>query len=90
VSGIYLLPHVFFPEAFGPTLVQEAHRRGRVTQSGTAPTLVTVREAAAGLRVGPSTVYSLCTAAQLPHVRISHLVRIESEDVEALPRRRGS
>jgi excisionase family DNA binding protein len=77
-----------FPEAFGPTLVQEARRRLQEASKRIPPAVLTVSEVAVRLRVSRSTVYSLCMAGQLPHVRISNALRIASEDVEELLRRR--
>ena len=43
---------------------------------------LTVREAAARLRVNPVTIYRLCADGKLRHVRVSHALRITAEDVE--------
>ncbi len=45
-----------------------------------------IREAAVRLEVKPSTVYQLCSAGRLPHVRIGvgrGTIRISESDVEA-------
>jgi excisionase family DNA binding protein len=47
------------------------------------PRLLTVKEAAAVLRVCAATVYGWCAAGVLPHVRLStHAIRILSSEVE--------
>jgi excisionase family DNA binding protein len=79
-------PFTRFPEAFGPTLVQGAPRdRLRVPKVATAR-LLTVREAAATLRVRPVTIYRLCAQGKLRHIRVSNALRIDSSDLEALLR----
>jgi excisionase family DNA binding protein len=46
------------------------------------PHLLTVKEAAARLRVSTATVYGLCERGRLPHVRIStHAIRITADDL---------
>jgi excisionase family DNA binding protein len=76
-----------FSEAFGPTLVQDRCSRRKQVPKATAVQFLTVSEAAARLRVSPSTVYSLCTKGKLPYMRVSNALRIPSEDVDALARR---
>ncbi len=77
-----LRPFTPFTEAFGPTLVQGV-RRGRHGLLKAAPAqLLTVREAAARLRVSPVTIYRLCAEGRLRHVRISNALRIAAEAVE--------
>jgi excisionase family DNA binding protein len=58
--------------------------------------LLTVREAAALLRVCTATVYYLCERGELPCIRVSRLIRIPASDLETLlratreePRRRS-
>jgi excisionase family DNA binding protein len=47
-----------------------------------AEALLTVSEAAGRLRVSPATVYALCAAGKLPHVRVStHAIRILERDI---------
>jgi excisionase family DNA binding protein len=75
-----------FPEAFGPTLVQETLRRWKAVPKATAVQFLTVREAAARLRVSPATVYALCAQGKLPHARVSNALRISAEEVEGLLR----
>jgi excisionase family DNA binding protein len=65
-----------FPEAFGPTLVQEMPRRATAVQ------FLTVREVAARLRVSSATVYRLCAEAKLRHVRVSNALRITEAGLE--------
>jgi excisionase family DNA binding protein len=72
-----------FPDASGPTLVQERHRQATAVQ------FLTVREVAARLRVSPVTVYALCAGGKLPHTRVSNSVRIALEDLEAFLRRKN-
>jgi excisionase family DNA binding protein len=56
-----------------------------------APRLLTVKEAAARLRVCPATVYGLCERGELRHVRIStHAIRIAEPDLSAFVHRRRS
>jgi excisionase family DNA binding protein len=69
-----------FPEAFGPTLVQERLRQATAVQ------FLTVREVATRLRVSPATIYALCAKGKLAHARVSHSLRISLRDVEALLR----
>jgi excisionase family DNA binding protein len=77
-------PFTPFTKAFGPTLVQAA-ARGSLSALKAAPAqLLTVREAAARLRVSPVTIYRLCAQGKLPHLRVSNALRISSEDVDAL------
>jgi excisionase family DNA binding protein len=53
--------------------------------------LLTVREAAARLRVSPASVYRLCERGELRHVRIStHAIRIAARDLSAFVHRRRS
>jgi len=75
-------PFTPFTEAFGPTLVQGV-RDGRHGLLKAAPAqFLTVREAAARLRVSPVTIYRLCADGRLRHVRISNALRIAAEAVE--------
>lgn len=48
---------------------------------GLAEPVLTVREAAAALRVATSTVYKLCAETKLGHVRVSNAIRIPSSAV---------
>lgn len=53
---------------------------------------LTVREVAARLRVPTSTVYDLCEAGGLAHVRVSNAIRVAEADLTALllrQRRKG-
>jgi excisionase family DNA binding protein len=60
-----------------------------VTES--ADRLLTVKEAAARLRVSPATVYGLCERGELSYVRIStHAIRIAEPDLSAFVRGRRS
>ena len=43
--------------------------------------LLTVREVAQRLRVCPATVYKICAAGQLVHVRISNAIRVAPADL---------
>ncbi len=53
--------------------------------------LLTVREAAARLRVSPASVYGFCERGELRHVRIStHAIRIAEPDLSAFVHRRRS
>jgi excisionase family DNA binding protein len=54
-----------------------------VDSPGARRELLTVREVAAQLHVHPSTVYALCERGALPHLRVSHAIRIRAEDLEA-------
>jgi len=52
--------------------------------------LLTVREVAQRLRVCPATVYKLCAAGELVHVRISNAIRVAPRELaEFLARRRS-
>jgi excisionase family DNA binding protein len=83
----YSRPFTPFPEAFGPTLVQDAPP-GRLHAVKPSPTpLLSVREAAARLRVSRSSVYALCAAGRLAHVRVSNALRLAGEDIESFLRR---
>ncbi len=54
------------------------------------PRLLTVKEAAARLRVSTATVYALCGRGELTHVRIAtHAIRIAERDVAAFIEGRG-
>jgi excisionase family DNA binding protein len=75
-------PFTRFPEAFGPTLVQAARSADFKTHRDVPVALVTVREAAARLRVSPVTVYRLCGEGKLKHSRVSNAVRIDSAEVD--------
>jgi excisionase family DNA binding protein len=46
--------------------------------------LLTVREAAAILRVCRATVYRICERGELAHVRVSNSIRITAEALAAL------
>ena len=60
------------------------------TQSA-CPRLLTVKEAAARLRISTATVYGLCERGRLPYVRIStHAIRIAEADLLAFVRGRRS
>jgi len=49
-----------------------------------SPPLLTVKEAAARLRVSTATVYGLCERGRLSYVRIStHAIRIAEQDLSA-------
>jgi excisionase family DNA binding protein len=51
------------------------------------PLLLTVKEAAARLRVSTATVYGLCERGRLPYIRIStHAIRIAEQDLSAFVR----
>jgi excisionase family DNA binding protein len=51
--------------------------------------LLTVREVPERLRVSPATVYKLCEAGKLPHVRLAaHAIRIAADDLAAYVRQR--
>lgn len=63
--------------------------QGEATES--ADRLLTVKEAAARLRVSTATVYGLCGRGALRYVRIStHAIRIAEPDLEAFVRSRRS
>jgi len=81
-----LRPLTPFTEAFGPTLVQAAAGDRLRSLKRTTASLVTVREAAATLRVRPVTIYRLCAQGKLRHIRVSNAVRIGWADIEALLR----
>jgi excisionase family DNA binding protein len=74
------------PQAFGPTLVQVAQGWSRNPLQKDEGRLLTVREAAFRLRVSPSTVYALCDAQRLPHLRVSNAIRISVTGLEAFVR----
>jgi len=57
--------------------------------SFSVPALLTVREAAARLRVSTATVYALCERGELRHVRVSNAIRLRVEDLEDFIRRGG-
>ncbi len=46
--------------------------------------LVSVREAARSLGVGPATVYRLCRVGSIPFVRVGKAVRVHPETVDAI------
>jgi excisionase family DNA binding protein len=48
--------------------------------------LLTVGEAAKLLRCARATVYGLIDRKELPHVRVSNVIRVRREDVEVLLR----
>ncbi len=51
--------------------------------------LLTVHEVAQRLRVSSATVYKLCTAGDLAHIRISNAIRVAPTDIaEFIARRR--
>ncbi len=52
--------------------------------------LLTVREVAEYLRVCPATIYKLCNASELVHVRISNAIRVAPRDLVDLIARRRS
>lgn len=55
------------------------------------PRLLTVKEAAARLRVSPATVYGLCERGELRYVRIStHAIRTAEPDLSTFVQRRRS
>jgi excisionase family DNA binding protein len=43
--------------------------------------LLTVREVSQRLRVCPATVYKICAAGELVHVRISNAIRVAPNDL---------
>ena len=49
---------------------------------------LTVRDVAAQLCVSTATVYKLCAAGELPHVRILGAIRIASDNLAAFVERR--
>lgn len=49
-----------------------------------APSLLTVNEVATMLRVSKMSVYRLVHAGELPHIKVSHGIRIPTEEVDAL------
>jgi len=73
------------PESQGSTPVFRSLGIPLVSSSGSVlgrtARLLTVREAAAAMRVAPATVYQLCAEARLPHVRISNAIRIPCEAI---------
>jgi excisionase family DNA binding protein len=52
--------------------------------------LLTVREVAQLLRVCPATVYKICAAGELVHVRISNAIRVGPRDLAEFIARRSS
>jgi excisionase family DNA binding protein len=72
---------------FGSPVVPRKHALGGVSvitpiHRGAVGTLLTAREVAASLRVCTATVYKLCAAGALPHVRVLNAVRVAVEDLE--------
>jgi len=62
-----------------------------VGTASACPHLLTVREAAARLRVSTATVYGACERGRLPYVRIAtHAIRIAERDLSAFVRGRRS
>lgn len=58
---------------------------------GPKSSLLTVKEAAARLRMSAASVYALCERGALPHVRLStHSIRILEQDLAAFVRDRAS
>jgi excisionase family DNA binding protein len=51
--------------------------------------LLTVREVTALLRVSTWTIYALAARQELPHVRVSNVLRFRAEDVQRFLRRRN-
>ncbi|MGC9983488.1 MAG: helix-turn-helix domain-containing protein [Polyangia bacterium] len=49
--------------------------------SGLIGPYLTTREVAARLRVCTATVYRLCEAGKLPHIRVSNAVRVGEDDL---------
>ena len=62
----------------------------RFCRSGAGPVLqgfLSVRDVAAQLRVSTATVYKLCAARELPHVRVLGAIRIAPDDLAAFVER---
>jgi excisionase family DNA binding protein len=58
---------------------REGHKRSGgqgAAQGAAAPRLLTVKEAAAILKVSTATVYSMVERGELEHVRVSNSIRI--------------
>jgi excisionase family DNA binding protein len=49
--------------------------------------LLSVRQVAKSLRVGPATVYALCEQRKLPHFRVLNAIRIDPKAVTRFLRR---
>jgi excisionase family DNA binding protein len=52
------------------------------------PRYLTVREAAAVLKVCTATVYKLCERGELPHLRVSNAIRVLASDLATTSSRR--
>jgi excisionase family DNA binding protein len=86
------------PKAFAARLLQD--RVALATSPGAAGAalrvvdggrghLLTVGAVAARLGVSTATVYALCKAGELMHVRVSNAIRIEPAEVEGFKARQG-
>jgi excisionase family DNA binding protein len=53
-----------------------------------SPRYLTVREAAAVLKVCTATVYKLCERGELPHLRVSNAIRVLASDLATTISRR--
>jgi len=66
---------------------QEGGLAQEIGTTSARPRLLTVKEAAAQLRVSTATVYGLCERGRLPYVRVSvHAIRIAEADLSAFIR----
>ena len=64
----------------GPNWVQSWSSK-HFAAGGSPEPLLSVREVAKRLGVSTATVYRLCEQGELPHVRVSHTIRLRSIDV---------
>jgi excisionase family DNA binding protein len=73
-------------QPFGALVVQASPEAGG-SGSGLIGPYLTAREVAARLRVCTATVYRLCDAGELMHVRVSNAVRVGEGDLRAFLQR---
>ena len=75
---------------FATPLLQESESDGSVVsrRKRSTPRYLTVREAAAVLRVCTATVYKLCERGELPHLRVSNAIRVLASDLATTISRR--
>jgi excisionase family DNA binding protein len=74
---------------FATPLLQESEGGGARSSRRKPPRYLTIREAAAVLRVCTATVYRLCERGELPHLRVSNAIRVLASDLAATVNRRA-
>ena len=71
----------------GPAAIFKAPQR---LNAVSGPSLLTVREVAAELRVSTATVYGLIDRRELAHVRVSNAIRVAATELAAYLRTGGT